>query len=205
MNIGTDIDDTITYTTDIMIKYADKYNEEILGNDKLSYNIGNITDRHYLSNIYGWSKEIKGDFFNMYYKNIIRECQVIEDVANVLTKLKKEGNDIYFVTARMTNINGCDTEAITKEMLNINNIPYDGIIFNAKEKLEYADKFNIDIFVDDCFDICNTLEKNGIKTLLVTTEINNKIETNIERVNNWKQIYERINCYKNKGRKNEIK
>lgn len=204
MNIGVDIDDTITYTTDVMLKYADKYNEEILGNDKLYYDIGNIMDSHYLSNIYKWDSEIKRNFFNMYYENIIKECQVIENVANVLNKLKEEGNNIYFVTARMTSINGCDTEAITKEMLNINNIPYNEIVFNANDKVEYAEEFDIDIFVDDCFDICNNLEKNGIKTLFVTTKINNKIETNIERVNNWKQIYERINNYKIKREKDEI-
>lgn len=195
MNIGVDIDDTITYTTDVMIKYADKYNEEVLNKKNKFKDFGNITDRHYLNSMYGWNNDIKCNFFSKYYENIIRESKVIENVSNTLNKLKNQGNNIYFVTARMTNVLGCDTETLTKEMLNKNGIPYDYIVFDAGEKIDYAKKLNIDIFVDDCFAICKNLEENNIKTLLMTTRVNDKIETDIERVNNWNEVYEKINEY----------
>lgn len=195
MNIGIDIDDTITSTTDVMIKYANKYNEEVLNIKNHMVNLGNVTDRHYLNSIYGWNIDTKKDFFSKYYKKIITESQIIENVSEILNKLKEQGNNIYFVTARMTDVRGCDTEIITKEMLNKNNIPYDYIVFDAGEKIDYAKKLNIDIFVDDCFAICKNLEENNIKTLLMTTNVNNKIETDIERVNNWNEVYEKINKY----------
>lgn len=200
MNIGVDIDDTITYTTDTMIKYADKYSEEVLKEKYKVKVLGSIADSHYLNSLYGWDKNTKIDFFSKYYENIIKESKVIENVSNALTNLKSQGNNIYFVTARMTDVVGCDTIGITKKMLKENNIPYDDVIFDAKEKIEYANKLNIDIFIDDCFAICKSLEKNNIKTLLMTTKVNDKIETNIERVSNWNEVYERINEYSKEKR-----
>ena len=47
--------------------------------------------------------------------------------------IKNEGNKIYFITARLTNIKNCDSESITKDALNKYNIKYDKLIINGKK------------------------------------------------------------------------
>lgn len=201
MNIGVDIDDTIVITTECIIKYADIFNKEVLGKEKNINEMGKIKDRFYLNNLYGWSDELKKQFFQKYYKNILLECKVMKDVSKVLNRLKEEGDKIIFITARMTYIKNCETYEITKNMLNENNIPYDLIVMDAREKLNYAKENNIDIFIEDSFETCKTLEETGIKSLLMTSVMNENIDTyEIERVHSWEEVYNKI-CKLKKGEK----
>lgn len=141
---------------------------------------------------------MKKTFFDMYYRDILKECVPMEDVAEVIKKLKSEGHEIHFATARLTNIEGCDTISITKDNLSKFNIPYDKLKVNVADKLKYAKENAIDIFVEDSFETCKSLQENGIKAYLMTTRMNAKIKTNdIERVNNWNELYERIKNYIN--------
>lgn len=193
MNIGIDIDDTTFITVNSMLKYADIYNEKILKKDKIKLDYGLIKNNYYLESLYGWTKEIKFDFFNKYYKNILEECIPKNNSPEIINKLKNEGNKIYFITARLTNIKNCDSESITKDALNKYNIKYDKLIINASNKLKYVKENNINIFIDDSYEVCKELFDNGIKTYLMTTKMNEAIDSGkIERVNNWNEIYEKI-------------
>lgn len=199
MNIGIDIDDTIVDTTRQMLKYADIYNKETFAVEVIKKELGNFKNTYSLKKIYGWNEEIKRDFYKKYYKKILEECTLKDSVAEVLTALKNEGNNIYFITARFENNDICNSYDITKNMLDKNNIPYNEIIVGAHEKLEYAKKYNIDVFVEDNLDTCVKLKENGIEAILMTSELNFKVDTgNIERVDNWFEAYLKINAYKNK-------
>ena len=125
-----------------MIKYADLYDIEVLGRTGTNGNLGLIQNRYYLEALYGWDKETKFDFFNTYYKNVLEECTVMPNADEVIRKLKNEGNEIYFITARLTNISNCNTEEITKKSLEKFNIPYDKLIVNASDKLEVCKENN---------------------------------------------------------------
>ena len=51
----------------------------------------------------------------------------------------------------------------------------------------------IDICIEDSFETCKQLTENGIKSILMTTKMNEKIESgDIVRVNNWNEIYDEI-------------
>lgn len=195
MKIGIDIDDTTVITVKSMIKYADKYDTEVLGRKGTNGNLGLIKNRYYLKALYGWTEKEKFDFFDMYYKNVLEECTLMPNVDKVLQKLKEEGNEIYFITARMTNINNCNTEKITENMLKNNNIPYDKLIMNINDKFKVCKYENIELFIEDSYDTCRELMDNGIKSILMTTKMNEQIETgNIPRIHNWDEVYE---CIKN--------
>ena len=203
MNIGIDIDDTIVVTTKQMLKYADTYNNEMFGSSKLASKVGKLKDRYYLKSIYGWNDKIKNDFFEKYYKNILEECVFLDYVPEVLKKLKEEGNKLYFISARITGIKNCDTYSITKNMLESNNIEYDKIIFDGYDKLKYAKANKIDVFIDDIYDICKIMYQNRIKTFLMTSTMNENIDTrNIERVYDWNEVYKKINEYKKEAKMN---
>ena len=193
MKIGIDIDDTTVITVKPMIKYADKYDTEVLGRKGTNGNLGLIQNRYYLKVLYGWTEDEKFDFFDMYYKNVLEECTLMPNADKVLQKLKEEENEIYFITARLTNIKNCNTEEITKNTLKENNIPYDKLIINASDKLKVCKDEGIELFIEDSYDTCKELIDNGIKSILMTTKMNQQIEAgNIPRVNNWDEVYEQI-------------
>ena len=74
------------------------------------------------------------------------------------------------------------------------NIPYDKLIINASDKLKVCKEYGIDIFIEDSYDTCKELQENGIKSYLMTTKMNENIDTgDIERVSCWDEIYLKIN------------
>jgi uncharacterized HAD superfamily protein len=198
MRIGIDIDDTLVITINSMIKYADKYDTSILGRKGTNGNLGLIQNRYYLKVLYGWTVEEKFKFFDMYYKNILEECTLLPNADKVCQKLKSEGNELFFITARLIGIVGCNTEEITKKTLLEHNIPYDELIINASDKLKICQEKQIDLFIEDSYETCVELSKVGIKAILMTTKMNEKIDSGeIVRVNNWDEIYEEINKISN--------
>jgi len=193
MKIGIDLDDTTFITFNSMIKYADLYDIKYLGRTGINGNLGLIKNRYYLKALYGWDEKTKFGFFDTYYKNVLEECVPMNYAPETIQKLKEDGNEIYFITARLTNILNCNTEEITKKSLENNNIPYDKLIINASNKLEVCKEYNIDIFIEDSYETCKQLEENGIKTFLMTTKMNENIDAgSIERVKDWDEIYEKI-------------
>lgn len=196
MKIGIDIDDTTFVTVKSMLKYADKFELERTGKvNKDSF--GLIKDRYYLKALYKWDDETKYVFFNKYYKNILEECTLMKDADITLQKLKSEGDEINFVTARLMDIDGCETEKITKESLKKFNIPYDNLSLHVIDKVKFFKENNIDICIEDSYETCSRLQSLGIKSILMTTKMNEKIDTkDVERVNNWNEIYDIIENYK---------
>ena len=196
MKIGIDIDDTTFVTVKSMLKYADKFELERTGKvNKDSF--GLIKDRYYLKALYKWDDETKYVFFNKYYKNILEECTLMKDADITLQKLKSEGDEINFVTARLMDIDGCETEKITKESLKKFNIPYDSLNLHVIDKVKFFKENNIDICIEDSYETCSRLQSLGIKSILMTTKMNEKIDTkDVVRVNNWNEIYDIIENYK---------
>lgn len=194
MIIGIDLDDTTFITVNSMIKYADKYNSEYLHREGANGDLGLIQNRFYLKAIYGWTDEEKFNFFDMYYKNVLEECTLMKDANKVCKKLMEEdGDSIYFITARLTNVKNCNTEEITKRTLNGNNVPYNKLIINASDKIKVSQEEHIDLFIEDSYETCKQLSEIGIRSILMTTKMNEKIDAgNIPRVTNWNEVYNEI-------------
>lgn len=90
-------------------------------------------------------------------------------------------------------------KALRKKTLNDNKIPYDKVIINASDKLKVCQENGIEIFIEDSFETCKELEKNGIKTYLMTTQMNRNIDSgNVERISDWLDLDKRIHKYFNK-------
>ena len=193
MKIGIDIDDTTFLTVKSMLKYADLFEEEISGVPTNRDSFGLIKNRYYLQALYGWSDETKFEFFRKYYKNVLEECTMLPNADVVIKKLKEEGNTIHFITARLMNIEGCDTEKITKESLKKFNIPYDYLDLNVRDKVKFFKENNIELCIEDSYETCRQMIDNGIKAILMTTKMNEQIEDkDIIRVNTWDEIYAEI-------------
>lgn len=198
MKIGIDIDDTTFLTVKSMLKYADIFEQEISGKTINRDSMGLIKNRYYLKELYGWDNETKGAFFKKYYKKVLEECTMLPYANKVIQKLKANGETIYFVTARLMNIEGCDSESITRKSLLDFDIPYDKLYVGISDKLTFFKEHNIDICIEDSYETCREFTNNGIKSILMTTPMNKDIDAGeITRVNNWLEIYDEIEKYKN--------
>ncbi len=193
MKIGIDIDDTTFVTVKSMLKYADKFQEEIFGTSTTRDNFGLITNQKYLNVLYGWDDATKHDFFVKYYKQVLEDCTMMTDANSVIKKLKDQGDKIYFVTSRLMDIPGCDAEAITKKSLAAFDIPYDKLFIHINDKVDFFKKHGINLCIEDSFNTCNSMMDSGIPAILMTTKMNEKLESGrIKRVHNWIDIYKAI-------------
>jgi len=184
MVIGIDIDDTTVEMLTSMVKYADIYDTQILGRKGTNGK---------LEALYDWDKKTKFNFFDTYYKNVLEECTLKPNAGKIIKKLKDEGNKIIFVTARLLKIKDCDTEAITKKSLETFHIPYDSLNLHISDKLAFCQKHGIDVLIEDSYETCKELMENGIKSILMTTKMNQDIDAKgMIRVNNWKEIEKQI-------------
>lgn len=173
-----------------MIKYGNIFNEEVLKRPPVNFNFGEIKDRYYMNALFGWTEETKFEFFDMYYKNVLEDCEPLPNASKVITKLKEEGNEIIFISSRITTIKGCNAEQITIDSFNKNKIPFDKVIIGAYNKLEYCLNNNIEVFVDDSLEVLQELSKHSIRCYLMTSPINSKLDTgDITRVQTWDEIY----------------
>ena len=65
---------------------------------------------------------------------------------------------------------------------------------NYQDKKELIKEIKIELFIDDSVKFCEDMENLGIKAFIMSSRINEGIDTGkITRVNNWNEIYERIN------------
>lgn len=186
MRIGIDIDDTITNSSDIYIKLAKEYNRK----KGIKYKINsNELDT---KKAFGWEKENLDEFLHKYLKKVLNYAEPKPDSVEIINKLKEEGNEIYFITARSEEEINSGMYILTERWLKKNNYQYNLLIIDSKEKLKDCIKYKIDIFIDDSYLNCKLIkDKMGITVLLFTTRYNKKEKENsFIRVNNWIEIYE---------------
>ena len=169
MNIGIDIDDTMSDTT--------KLANAILHNE---YPNLNIKDYHELK---------KKDFikFCELHLSEIQKYMILKDgVVETLKFWKNKGYKIYIITARGSK--GMDfLIPITLEFLKNNNIPYDEILFKQERKGNACKNKNIDIFIDDKEKVLDEVKKKNPN--IRTIRFLNKMEVSKhESIRSWFEI-----------------
>lgn len=191
MNIGIDIDDTISNTYETFLPYMKKFVEQEL-NRKLDLNLSSKINYYNIVGKYGLSEEEARTFWKKYFILIIENVIPKKFSVEVINKIKEKGNKIVLITARFDD-ELVDVRVVTEKWLEANKINYDKLIINSQNKLEIAKQENIDIFLDDSIINCEMLKSGNIKTYMFSTE-NNKYYKNddIEKINSWDEFYEKI-------------
>ena len=194
MNIGIDIDDTISETFETLLPYAQKYTIEDLKRESKVHMDGNLGNHFYIVYMNDWSEKEATDFWSKYYGEILRELNIKKFAADVIKKLKQQGNKIYLITARWDMPND-NVKEITKQWLAKNQIEYDELIINASDKLKIVQEKNIDVFIDDSFKNCkNIVDNTSIKVYMMNSRVNSNLNNEkIRRVFSWPEIYDLIN------------
>ncbi len=181
MNIGIDIDDTITHTYETLLPMvAVRYgmNLKKLRMQSPSYKMLRKTLPNY------------DRFASENYPSMAKIVPLREGVIDVLSKLREQGHKIIFITARNRD-EYVDPYKISCDFLNMNGVPYDKLLVNVVDKAKQCVVEGIDLFIDDNNDNCRSVKKTGIETWQFGTVFTQKIN-GIDRVTNWDEIYNRI-------------
>lgn len=191
MNIGIDIDNTITEVQDKLNQSAYEYAI------KLGKNINNaensFEDIKNNGDTYKKKFQFSYDELKYFLKNIQEEITnnavPREKAVEVISKLKKLDHKIYIITARDSEFHD-DPYNLSKNWLDKNNIEYDKLIVNAREKAPVCKDEKIDLFIDDQLNNCLDIAKIGIKTIRISND--KKQYKDIITFENWDEIYNYI-------------
>lgn len=180
MRIGIDIDDTICDTWEyVKPLFKQNFNLDDLELEKNNY-----------SRVLNCTLEEYYDFYKKNIDPIMLDIPIKKDAAKYINKLKKDGHEIYFITAR-GDFDMLNPYEKTKIYLEKNNIKYDKLLTNSLEKDKAVLKNKIDIFIDDSIKHCMSISKLGIPVLMFETSYNK--QTEFRKVKSWKEIYDIIN------------
>ena len=187
MKIGIDIDGVILDYERVLKTYGDLYDFIELKKDGIINR-----NEHYLRNRYDWTEEERMNFINKYFLKLSKQTSLIPGAKDVINMLQKEGNEFIVISARGGMIEEMKDVAIEK-------FKEEGISFNKyywkkDDKLEVAQKENIDFMIDDSYEVCKKLSTNGIKTIYFRDKEMKKLEQNeyLKEVSNWGEIYRYI-------------
>jgi len=190
MNIGFDIDDTLTNIKQYNKVMAQKYFKETGSSFKVKHsNTGSI------KKMYSWSAKEFDKFWAKMKAQFLKNIPVRKDAKTVLKTLKQQGHKIFIITRRFTN-NAYERSA---DWLNNNKIPYDELIVNAGMKVEACKRSKIDLFLDDDILTCDGLNKNNIKAYVLSNEFNHNKKSKSPRVNSLKEFLQIALNYENEN------
>lgn len=195
MRIGIDIDDTLTDVKNELIKAGENYARSLGKDIKVDKN---FEDKNNNGN--KWQEMFQFNYDELKYflkdiqESITNKAKPRENVVEVINKLKNDGNEIIIITARDSEFHD-NPYKYSKDWLDKNNIYYDKLVVNARNKEDACIEEKIDLFIDDSESNCLKVNKAGIKTIRVCNEIENN-NSNLICFNNWNDIYSYIQTIK---------
>lgn len=181
MNIGIDIDDTVTFTYETLLNLiAVKYgmNFEKLISQRPTYDMFDRLFPNYC------------DFVRENFSTMAKLVPLKKDVVEILNKLKKQGHKIIFITARNTQ-EYKDPYTLSYEYLKANNVPFDKLIVNVKDKAKECVLQNIDLFIDDNTNNCKAVKDIGIETWQFKSAFN-EVDSGLKKVESWEDVYNKV-------------
>ena len=141
---------------------------------------------------YKWSEEDKQEFIHKYFMEVSKNSPLMAGFKPVYKLLKKEDVELICITARGNFLDEMMVDA--QRILDENDIKFDKIYWKQNDKLEICKKENIDIMIDDYYELAKEISDNKIKTLYFRDTNIKKLEENeyLKEVNNWGDIYRYI-------------
>ena len=182
--IGIDLDGVVFDSERTFRVYEEIYSIEELNNKKLINKEGT-----FFKSRYDWTEEEGKIFVDKYYINCSNESNIMPGFLPVYERLKKMDVKLIAITAR----GGLNPKMIdaAKSLLKENNIEFDKIYWNIRDKAKVCLDEKIDIMIDDNYNHILNVSDKKIKTLYFKDSYMKKLEENeyIKEVNGWGDIY----------------
>lgn len=185
MNIGIDIDNTITTTRELILDYVHIFDEE---NDlRTKVNLGCYS----LEESLRWDAQVLRRFLSTYLADIYRDVTAKPHALEVIKDLHRS-HSIILITSR--NQRDEVIKATTLEWLSRNQVEYDKLVMNNTanmyhfSKLEACRANDIDIMIEDHHDLALELSRI-IPVLMFDYPYNAHLNVNnITRIENWLEV-----------------
>jgi len=195
MIIGIDVDGVILDYMTTVRAYAELYDFEVLHKNGVINKQGTkIGER------YNWTDEEFKDFSTKYFDYLTTITSFFPLCIDILNRLHNDGHKIYIITNR----GFLSDKAMTlcEDLFKKNNIHIDKYFWKIKDKVKIIKENNVDIMIDDSFDICSQTVKNDIKTIYFREKDSPVIISNlVYDVDNWGQIYRIIKTIEENSKK----
>lgn len=184
--IAIDIDDTLTDSFGyFMPKVAEFFGADLKDLQRRGISYSNLPEE--------WKgKEL--EFCRKYYDDTVIDTPFKPNAVSVVNALKESGDVIYIVTARTKDFY-TDPVKTTSEELSKNGILYDDLVCTF-DKASFCKEKKVELFIDDSVSNCQKVGAVGIKTLLFTSPANESVSVDLERVGDWKRVYDKVSWIK---------
>ncbi len=195
MRIAIDLDGVVFNSEMFFMAAGEIYDSMILGKNSIVK-----PDEPRVQNKYSWDEnELQGYIDN--YANSL-DFDIMPCAKIVIDALRKN-NELYVVSAR-GQFNEKEIE-IAKKKLKAADISFDHYFFGFLNKKEISKKHNIEIMIDDRYDVCETLSKEGIFCLYFRMAGRKQIQETefVKEVHNWGEIFRILKDRNVIGEKNE--
>lgn len=163
MIIGIDIDDTLVSSSESFDEVIKKYNVNF--NKKFKDE---------------WTKEEEEFILKNYMEETLINAKIKNGAKEAIDYLNSLGYKLIVITARSNRYYNTIEEK-TIELINRENLKFDGIYFGQDKKSNLAKKLNLDLMIDDSYYVYNNMKKDNIDCIL----FGDKIKT-------WQEVLEYI-------------
>ena len=184
MKIGIDLDGVVYDSETLLRAKAELRDLEMSGKGLIDPSSWHVRNRH------GWTEKQDIEFDDQAFETLLKS-PLIPYAKFVIKKLKKEGDEIIFITSRGERVP--EEIKITKKVLRRDKLVFNKIVYCKDGKLKTCKELGIDVMIDDRPETIQELSKNGIKCFYYRSaelpKINRK---NVSMVYNWGQIYRLI-------------
>lgn len=182
MNIGIDIDDTLTETSEFLTPYVAEYFS--LDADYLKKN------GIFYCSLPEDFRDKEKEFGKATFGRVLLNVPLKEGAKEITDKLRAEGNRIVIITARDGSIYDEPFEFTARQLSKLG-IGYDKLVCAFDKRRVCIDE-QIDLFIDDSIDNLMAAESAAGEVLLFNSAVNNAEATYFRRVSSWQDIYDFI-------------
>lgn len=153
MRIGIDMDDTLVDTS--------KSFDEVLKRNNIDFG------KRYADK---WTDDEAYFILTHHFGEIIKCAKVKEGAKQAIDYLVSKGHELMVITAR-SNYYDKNTECITRNFIDENELKISEIYFNQSKKSDKAKELNIDLMIDDNPNIYINMLKENIDCILFGDKI----------------------------------
>lgn len=192
MKIGIDCDGVLTDMSAYIYEYGEKWFKR-----KPTNPAGYST-----AEVFGCTEKEEFRFGLKYFFVYCKKWPPRTGAVKVNGMLIDDGHKLYEITARkfvmMKNPLGWYSRHLFEKWVKKHGFVFHGIHYcsesqSPEDKLEGCRRFAVDLMIDDKPDVSLYLAENGVKVLMFDTSYNQEVShTNIVRVFDWMEIYEKI-------------